>query len=43
MNKAMKPYVGDEGILTMGLLDYLLNHDGLDCMWRAETNSRDIS
>lgn len=41
VNKAMKPYMGDEGILTRGLLDYPLNHDSLDCMWRAETNSLD--
>lgn len=42
VNKAMKSYADDEGILTMGLLDYLLNHDSLDYVWRAETNSRDI-
>lgn len=30
VNKVMKPYVDDDGILTMGLFDFLLNPDSLD-------------
>lgn len=30
VNKAMKPYMGDEGILTMELLDYLLDQGSLN-------------
>lgn len=41
VNKVMRPYMDDDGILTIGLLDFLLDQDSLDCVWRAETNSRD--
>ncbi len=30
VNKVMKPYIDDDGILTMGLFDFLLDQDGLD-------------
>ena len=30
VNKVMKPYMDDSGILTMGLLDFLLDPDSLD-------------
>ena len=30
VNKVMKPYMDDDGILTMGLFDFLLNPDSLD-------------
>lgn len=30
MNKVTKPHVDDDGILTMGLIDFLLNPDSLD-------------
>lgn len=30
VNKVMKPYMDDDGILTMGLFDFLPNPDGPD-------------
>lgn len=30
VNKVMKPYMDDDGILTMGLFDFLLDPDSLD-------------
>ena len=30
VNKVMKPYMDDDGILTMGLFDFLLNPNSLD-------------
>lgn len=30
VNKVMKPYMDDDGILTMGLFDFLLNPGSLD-------------
>ena len=30
VNKLMKPYMDDNGILTMGLFDFLLDPDSLD-------------
>lgn len=30
VNRVMRPYMDDGGILTMGLLDFLLGQDGLD-------------
>ena len=30
VNKVMKPYMDDDGILTMGLFDFLLNPSSLD-------------
>lgn len=30
VNKVVKPYMDDDGILTMGLFDFLLNQDSLD-------------
>lgn len=30
VNRVMGPYMDDGGILTMGLLDFLLGQDGLD-------------
>ena len=30
VSRVMRPYMDDGGILTMGLLDFLLGQDGLD-------------